>query len=92
VSLCAPVLGVYYLVISVFSPHSSIIHSHGKALKYKVSGGRFAFVSRLTSETQIYVMLELDGTGVSDIQTGIGFLLVTSQHFGLFPFLTCFFT
>ena len=36
--------------------------------------GRTATLSRLTSETDITLTLSLDGSGVSDIATGIGFL------------------
>ena len=38
------------------------------------SGGRRAFVSRATKETRIAAAINLDGTGVYDIKTGIGFL------------------
>ena len=35
---------------------------------------RNATIDRKTNETEISVILELDGTGSSDVQTGIGFL------------------
>jgi imidazoleglycerol-phosphate dehydratase len=38
------------------------------------TGGRRASVERTTKETRISAALNLDGTGVYDIQTGIGFL------------------
>ena len=38
------------------------------------SGGRRAFVARLTKETRIAAAINLDGTGQYDIRTGIGFL------------------
>jgi len=38
------------------------------------SGGRRASVDRATKETSISAAINLDGTGVYDIQTGIGFL------------------
>ena len=38
------------------------------------SGGRRAFVARLTKETRIAAAINLDGTGQYDIKTGIGFL------------------
>ncbi len=37
-------------------------------------GNRFAFVERKTKETEIQVGLQLDGSGVIEISTGIGFL------------------
>jgi imidazoleglycerol-phosphate dehydratase len=40
----------------------------------KESGGRRAEIERVTRETRIRVALDLDGTGVSSIATGIGFL------------------
>jgi imidazoleglycerol-phosphate dehydratase/histidinol-phosphatase len=36
-------------------------------------GERAATVSRKTAETEIFIRLELDGTGKSDIKTGLGF-------------------
>ena len=38
------------------------------------NGGRRAFVARSTKETRIAAAINLDGTGVYDIKTGIGFL------------------
>ncbi|MDB5486606.1 MAG: imidazoleglycerol-phosphate dehydratase HisB, partial [Reyranella sp.] len=38
------------------------------------SGGRRASVDRATKETRISAAINLDGTGVYDIKTGIGFL------------------
>ncbi|MDP6606466.1 MAG: imidazoleglycerol-phosphate dehydratase HisB [Dehalococcoidia bacterium] len=35
---------------------------------------RNATIDRKTNETEIHLVLELDGTGASDVQTGIGFL------------------
>ena len=34
---------------------------------------RFARIERITNETKIRIMLNLDGTGKADIHTGIGF-------------------
>lgn len=42
---------------------------------------RTASISRTTSETDIAVTLNLDGSGRSDIDTGIDFLL----HFEVLP-------
>jgi imidazoleglycerol-phosphate dehydratase len=38
------------------------------------TGGRRASVERTTKETRISAAINLDGTGVYDIKTGIGFL------------------
>jgi imidazoleglycerol-phosphate dehydratase len=38
------------------------------------TGGRRAFVARMTKETRIAAAINLDGTGQYDIKTGIGFL------------------
>ena len=35
---------------------------------------RVAEISRKTAETDVYVKINLDGTGVNEISTGIGFL------------------
>lgn len=35
--------------------------------------GRIAEITRNTNETKIYIKLNLDGTGKSDIETGVGF-------------------
>jgi imidazoleglycerol-phosphate dehydratase len=51
------------------------------------SGGRSATVTRSTRETQITVSLSLDGTGESNISTGVGFydhLLSSLAHHALF--------
>src|ERR1700759_274857 len=37
------------------------------------TGGRRAFVARMTKETRIAAAINLDGTGQYDIKTGIGF-------------------
>ena len=36
--------------------------------------GRVATIERRTKETEIFVALDLDGTGEYDVETGIGFL------------------
>lgn len=49
-------------------------------------GGRRATVERITNETRIRVTVDLDGTGVTSIATGIGFydhLLESLGHHGL---------
>ncbi|MGA3029930.1 MAG: imidazoleglycerol-phosphate dehydratase HisB [Candidatus Limnocylindrales bacterium] len=51
------------------------------------SGARWATVSRSTRETQITVTLKLDGTGETEIETGVGFydhLLNSLAHHALF--------
>ena len=45
-----------------------------ETLKTPGSGGRRASVNRATKETRISAAINLDGTGVYDIKTGIGFL------------------
>ncbi len=40
----------------------------------EIAAGRRATVERRTTETQIQVTVNLDGTGVYDVETGIGFL------------------
>ncbi len=52
-----------------------------------VREGRRVTVTRHTRETEVAVALDLDGTGVTDVRTGVGFLdhLLTSfGHHGLF--------
>lgn len=49
--------------------------------------GRVASVSRKTGETDIKIRLDIDGTGKSDINTGIGFfdhMLISFAKHGLF--------
>ena len=56
----------------------------GKILE---SGNRSATVTRETRETQITVKLSLDGTGVTNVNTGVGFydhLLSALAHHALF--------
>jgi imidazoleglycerol-phosphate dehydratase len=51
------------------------------------SGPRWATVTRSTRETQITVTLKLDGTGQTNIETGVGFfdhLLNSMAHHALF--------
>ena len=51
------------------------------------SGDRWATVTRSTKETQITVTLKLDGTGNTNIETGVGFfdhLLNSLAHHALF--------
>ena len=48
--------------------------------------GRRVIVTRVTRETDIHVTLDLDGSGATDIQTGVGFydhLLGSLAHHGL---------
>ncbi len=49
--------------------------------------GRLAEVHRVTKETDVYVSIDLDGSGQADIHTGIGFfdhMLHHVAHHGLF--------
>ena len=51
------------------------------------SGDRWATVTRSTKETQITVTLKLDGTGETNIETGVGFfdhLINSMAHHALF--------
>jgi len=51
------------------------------------SGPRWATVARATKETQITVTLKLDGTGETNVETGVGFfdhLLNSLAHHALF--------
>lgn len=51
------------------------------------SGPRWATISRSTRETQVTVTLKLDGTGATNIETGVGFydhLLNSLAHHALF--------
>jgi imidazoleglycerol-phosphate dehydratase len=51
------------------------------------SGNRWATVTRSTRETQITVTLKLDGTGKTNVETGVGFfdhLLNSMAHHALF--------
>jgi imidazoleglycerol-phosphate dehydratase len=51
------------------------------------SGDRWATITRATKETQITVTLKLDGTGETNIETGVGFfdhLLNSMAHHALF--------
>jgi imidazoleglycerol-phosphate dehydratase / histidinol-phosphatase len=44
-----------------------------KVTEYLFAGERTAEVHRVTKETDIYVSLNLDGTGQTDVSTGLGF-------------------
>jgi imidazoleglycerol-phosphate dehydratase len=49
--------------------------------------GRRVAVARRTSETQVEITIDLDGSGATDISTGVGFfdhLLTSFGHHGLF--------
>jgi imidazoleglycerol-phosphate dehydratase/histidinol-phosphatase len=43
---------------------------------------RSATISRKTNETDIYIHLNLDGTGKSKIETGIAFLMLDAARHG----------
>ena len=56
-------------------------------LRYPAGMSRSAAISRTTTETDIQLTLGLDGTGVSDVSTGVGFLdhmLTALARHGLF--------
>lgn len=48
---------------------SQIVQNHSNHQNHRIGS-----VSRATKETSISVVVNLDGTGVSDVSTGIGFL------------------
>lgn len=41
---------------------------------------RCATIARTTKETDISLSLNLDGTGITDIETGVGFLITCWMH------------
>ncbi|MET0773057.1 MAG: imidazoleglycerol-phosphate dehydratase, partial [Candidatus Limnocylindrales bacterium] len=50
------------------------------------TGARTATRARTTSETDILITVDLDGTGVTEVQTGVGFydhLLTSFGHHAL---------
>jgi imidazoleglycerol-phosphate dehydratase len=57
------------------------------SLEVQERAGRCVTVARRTRETDIRIRLELDGTGIAEVSTGIGFydhLLTSFAHHGLF--------
>ena len=52
---------------------------------------RTANITRRTKETDINMMLELDGEGISNIHTGIGFFNHMLEGFSKHGFLTLMF-
>ena len=62
------------------------VHSWSEALKW-LQGERKSTVNRKTSETNIQVSLDLDGSGISAVHTGLGFfdhmLEQLSRHGGI---------
>ncbi|MBN1116699.1 MAG: bifunctional histidinol-phosphatase/imidazoleglycerol-phosphate dehydratase HisB [Bacteroidales bacterium] len=52
---------------------SLIAHNWESIFAYLRAGSRTATIKRITKETQIKIDLDLDGTGISEIQTGLGF-------------------
>jgi len=56
------------------APRASVVSESVPMMSKTSSGSRFASFSRKTNETDISVSVEIDGTGKSDVDTGIGFL------------------
>lgn len=50
---------------------------------------REASVERNTKETEIKLKINLDGTGYSDIETGVGFLTICWMDLPVMGCLTC---
>ena len=55
------------------SAERSIVHSWQQVVELVYAGPRCASVTRTTKETDIAISVNLDGTGKSDISTGLGF-------------------
>ena len=67
--------GVFLTVSDVSAPKERfyILDSWDRITELLFAGERQATVRRITNETDIYVHLDLDGSDVCDITTGIGF-------------------
>ncbi len=68
-----PSFSILNCPLSIVHCPLSIVHSWEKVVELVYAGPRCASVTRTTKETDIAIGVNLDGTGKSDISTGLGF-------------------
>jgi imidazoleglycerol-phosphate dehydratase/histidinol-phosphatase len=71
--LFAQNIGCNFLQVSTITPHPSTTYTWDQIAELLFAGERTAEVRRTTKETDIYIKVNIDGTGHCDISTGLGF-------------------